>query len=94
MQQFVKNVKLLWYSRNYLLYWSPNIRYLVYKSQSLVCDVSHKKAAIMKMQLNISAAPLISYPNGESRNFCNVCSLISVYSSSGYKRQKITIFSL
>jgi len=46
------------------------------------------------MDFNISAAPLISYPSGDRRNFCNVCSLTSVYSLSGYKRQQITIVSL
>ena len=52
------------------------------------------KPLIRKMDFNISAAPLISYPSWDSRNFCNVCSLISVYSLTGYKRQQITIFSL
>jgi hypothetical protein len=70
------------------------IHYLLYKSQSLVSDVSSRKAVILKMGFNISAAPFISYPNGDSRNFCNVCSFISVYSLSGYKRLQITIISL
>jgi hypothetical protein len=46
------------------------------------------------MEFNMSAAPLISYPNGQSKNFYNVYSLISVYSLSGYNRQQITIFYL
>ena len=67
---------------------------IVYKSHSLVSDVSHTKVVILKMEFNMSSAPLISYPNGHSGNFCNVCSLISAYSLSGCKRQQITIYSV
>jgi hypothetical protein len=61
MQPFVKNFRLLGYSSLY-----PIIHYLVYKSRSL--DMRNWKAVILKMDFNISAAPIINCPNGYSRN--------------------------